>query len=191
MIDALIAIAITIVGQTEGKAEAIAHAAKAAMTTLRVVGQPVVRPSPKYVGCGAAELAEVEADAEFANKVLLWPDSIDQELVAREMLGAAQSRKRAVLAMCAPSTVMRPGPKLGRKESPYPDDYRKESPYHDDPFDEDRDDRRSADIDLDKTTMRIDGKVVPARELVDAIRAMSGEIEDLRRQLRELKEAKR
>jgi hypothetical protein len=39
--------------------------------------------------------------------------------------------------------------------------------------------------------MRIDGKVVPARELVDAIRAMSGEIEDLRRQLRELKEAKR
>jgi len=39
--------------------------------------------------------------------------------------------------------------------------------------------------------MRVDGKVVPARELVDAIRAMSDEIEELRRQLRELKEAKK
>jgi hypothetical protein len=191
MIDALIAIAITIVGQTEGKAEAIARATKGAMTVVRMVGQPVVRPSREYVGCGAAELAKVEADAEFANRVLVWPGSIDHELVAREMLSATQSQKRAVLAVCAPSTVMRPRPKLGRKESPYQDDHRKESPYHDDPFEEDLEDRGSAEIDLDKTTMRIDGKVVPARELVDAIRAMSGEIEDLRRQLRELKEAKK
>jgi len=181
MIDTLVALAIAIVGQTEGKAEALARAAKPAITVVRMVGQPVVRPRRKYVGCGAAELAKVDADAAFANKVLVWPGSIDQELVAREMLAAAQSQKRAVLAECAPSPVMRPGRSLGRKESP----------YQDDPFDEDREDHRSADIDLDKTTMRIDGKVMPARELVDAIRAMSGEIEDLRRQLRELKEAKK
>jgi len=181
MIDALVAIAIAIVAQTESKAEAIFQAAKAAIPTVRMVRQPVVRPTRKYVGCGAAELAKVEADAEFANKVLVWPGSIDQELVAREMLAAAQSQKRAVLAVCAPSTEMRPRPNLGRKESPYLDD----------PFEEDREDRRSADIDLDRATMRVDGKVVPARELVDAIRAMSGEIEDLRRQLRELKEAKK
>ena len=68
---------------------------------------------------------------------------------------------------------------------------RKESPYQDDPFEGNREDRRSVDIDLDKATMRVEGTLVPARELVDAIRAMSGEIEDLRRQLRELKEAKK
>ena len=181
MIDALLAIAIAIVAQTEGKAEAIAQAAKAAIATVRIVRQPVVRPSRKYIGCGAAELTKAQADADFAKKVLVWPDSIDQELLARQMLAAAESQKRAVLAMCAPSTVMRPGPNLDRKESP----------YQDDPFDEDREDRRPADIDLDKTTMRVDGTVVPARELVDAIRAMSGEIEDLRRQLRELREAKK
>jgi hypothetical protein len=181
MIDTLIAIAIAIVAQTEGKAEAIAQAAKAAITTVRMVRQPVVRPSRKYVGCGAAEIAKTEADAQFAKKVLVWPDSIDQELLARQMLAAAESQKRAVLAMCAPSTVMRRRSNVDRKESP----------YHDDPFDEDREDRRPADIDLDKTTMRVDGTVVQARELVDAIRAMSGEIEDLRRQLRELKEAKK
>ena len=83
MIDALVAIAIAIVAQTESKAEAIFQAAKAAIPTVRRVRQPVVRPTRKYVGCGAAELAKVEADAEFANKVLVWPGSIDQELVAR------------------------------------------------------------------------------------------------------------
>jgi hypothetical protein len=191
MIDTLVAIAIAIVGQTEGKAGTIAQAAKAAIATVRIVRRPVVRqpvvqqppvqPRRKYVGCGAAKLAKVEADAEFANRVLVWPDSIDQELVAREMLAAALSQKRAVLAVCAPSTVIRPRPNPARKESP----------YQEDPFDEDRTDRRSADIDLDTTTMRVDGKVVPARELVDAIRAMSDEIEELRRQLRELKEAKK
>jgi len=182
MIDTLVAIAIAIVAQTESRAEAIiVQAAKAAITTVRMARQPVVRPSRKYVGCGAAELAMADIDIEFAKKVLVWPDSIDQELLARQMLAAAESRKRAVLAVCAPSTVMRPRVVLIRKGSP----------YQDDPFEEDREDRRPADIDLDKTTMRVDGTVVPARELVDAIRAMSGEIEDLRRQVRELKEAKK
>jgi hypothetical protein len=181
MIETLVAIAIAIATQTGSGAEALVKRAKAAIASVRMVQGPAVRPARKRVGCGAVELEKAEADAEFARRVLVWPDSIDQELLARQMLGSAESQKRAVLALCAPSTVVRPRANLGRRASP----------FEDDPFDEDREDRRPADIDLDKTTVRIDGMVVPARQIVEAVHAMSGEIEELRRQLRELKEAKK
>jgi hypothetical protein len=120
----------------------------------------------------------------------LYAENAHLLTISRSSLSVHQSQKHAVLAVCAPSTVLRPLPNLPRKESPYQDDP-KESPYQDDPFEGNREDRRSVDIDLDKATMRVEGTLGPARELVDAIRAMSGEIEDLRRQLRELKEAKK
>jgi hypothetical protein len=181
MIETLVAIAIAITTQTGSKAEALVQTARAAITSVRMVRRPTVRLARKHVGCGAVELAKAEADAEFARKVLVWPDSNDQKLLARQMLATVEAQKRAVFAVCAPSTVVRPRASLERRASP----------FEDDPFEEDRQDRRPADIDLDKTTVRVDGMVVPARQLVDTVRAMSEEIEELRGQLRELKEAKK
>jgi hypothetical protein len=181
MIETLVAIAIAIATQTGSRIEALVQSAKGAIASVRMVRSPAAQPAPGRVGCGAFELAKVEADAEFARRVLVWPDSIDQELLARQMLASVESQKRAVLALCAPSTVVRTRASLGRKESP----------FEDDPFEEDREGRRPADIDLDKATVRIDGIVVPARQLVEAVHTMSGEIEELRRELREMKEVRK
>ena len=181
MIETLVAIAIAIATQTGSRAETLVQRARAAVTSLRVIPGPIVQPVGKPVGCGAVELAKVDTDVEFVRKVLVWPDSVEQELLARQMLASVESQRRAILALCAPSKVFRPRVNLERRASP----------FEDDPFDEDRKDPRPADIDLDKATVRLDGIVVPARQLVEAVHVMSGEIEELRRELRELKAARK
>ena len=155
MIETVVAIAIAIATQTGSGAEALVQRAKAAITSVRMVRGPVERRARKNVGCGAVELTKAEADAEFARRVLVWPGSIDQELLARQMLVSAESQKRAVLALCAPSTVVRP--RANTVVRPRANLEPRASPFEDDPFDQDREDRRPADIDLDKTTVRMDG----------------------------------
>ncbi len=181
MIETLVAIAIAVATQTGNRAETLVQRARSAVASVWVIPGPTVRPVGTHVGCGAVELSKADGDIEFARRVLVWPDSVEQELLARQMLASVESQRRAILALCASSKVFRP------RASPK----RYASPFENDPFEEDRRDRRPADIDLDKATVRLDGIVVPARQLVEAVHVMSGEIEELRRELRELKAAQK